>query len=79
MKQQQTNEQLFNNWAWDIALKLHLHLSSLPPNDVQLVNAEGGAPDLTNDNSFLPVTRGLKEKNAMACYVALLVSNIGHK
>ncbi|XP_063408193.1 ectopic P granules protein 5 homolog isoform X1 [Mytilus trossulus] len=79
VKQQQTNEQLFNNWAWDIALKLHLHHTTLPPNDVQLVNAEGGPPDLANDNSFLPVTRGLKERNAMACYVAILVSNIGHK
>lgn len=78
MKQQQTNEQVFNMWAWNVALKLHLHQSSFPSADIALANISGGVPVLANDNSLLPIMKGLKEKNSMASYMSLVISRFGH-
>ncbi|XP_061187011.1 ectopic P granules protein 5 homolog [Saccostrea echinata] len=78
MKQQQTNEQVFNMWAWNVAVKLHLHQSSFPSADIALANISGGVPELANDNSLLPVLKGVKEKNSMACYMALVITKFGH-
>lgn len=78
MKQQQTNEQAFNMWAWNVALKLHLHQSSFPSADIALANTSGGVPVLANDNSLLPIMKGLKEKNSMASYMSLVISRFGH-
>ena len=79
MKQQETNEQQFHNWAWEVALKLHLHHDSFPQADLGLVNASGGVPEISNDNSLLSVAKGVKEKNPMACYVAIMTTKIGHR
>lgn len=78
MKQQQTNEQVFNMWAWNVALKLHLHQSSFPSADIALANISGGVPVLANDNSLLTIVKGLKEKNSMASYMSLVISRFGH-
>lgn len=79
MKQQQTNEQVFNMWAWNVALKLHLHQSSFPSADIALANISGGVPVLANENSLVPVLKGLKEKNSMACYMSLVITTYGHR
>ncbi|XP_055999889.1 ectopic P granules protein 5 homolog isoform X2 [Ostrea edulis] len=78
MKQQQTSEQVFNMWAWNVAMKLHLHQSSFPSTDIAFANISGGVPVLANDNSLLPVLRGLKEKNSMASYMSLVITKYGH-
>lgn len=79
MKQQQTSEQVFNMWAWNVAMKLHLHQSSFPSTDIAFANISGGVPVLANDNSLLPVLRGLKEKNSMASYMSLVITKYGHR
>lgn len=79
MKQQQTNEQVFNMWAWNVALKLHLHQSSFPSADIALANISGGVPVLANENSLVPVLKGLKEKNSMACFMSLVITTYGHR
>ncbi|KAJ8314280.1 hypothetical protein KUTeg_008841 [Tegillarca granosa] len=79
VRQQQTNEQQFNNWSWEVASKLHLHQSTFPKADLGLARASGGPPDLSKDNSLLQITKGLKEKNVMACYAAIMISTVGHR
>ncbi|XP_060080983.1 ectopic P granules protein 5 homolog [Ylistrum balloti] len=78
VKQQQTSEQQFNNWSWEVVMKLHLHISCLPLPDLAMYKSAGGPPDITKDNSFLAVSKGVKEKNPMACFVAVVGTSQGH-
>ncbi|XP_021361330.1 ectopic P granules protein 5 homolog [Mizuhopecten yessoensis] len=78
VKQQQTNEQQFNNWSWEVVMKLHLHLSCLPSPDLAMFQSAGGPPDITKDNSLLAVSKGVKENNPMASFVAVICSSQGH-
>ncbi|XP_041348486.1 ectopic P granules protein 5 homolog isoform X2 [Gigantopelta aegis] len=73
VRQNQTSEQHFNNWAWDLVLKLKLHSYSIPSN-----LQECSPPDMAKDDWLLPLGKGVTQKNPMACYVALVMSNIGH-
>ncbi|KAL5014977.1 hypothetical protein ScPMuIL_009247 [Solemya velum] len=51
--------------------------TSLPSRDtVAAVNTR--LPDLNSDNMLLPVVKGMKDKNSMACYVALSLTLCGH-
>ncbi|XP_071084165.1 ectopic P granules protein 5 homolog [Haliotis cracherodii] len=77
VRQNQTQEQQFNNWAWDLLLKLKLHKHSIPSPSLQLA-AEMEPPDLLKDDHLMPVSRGLKLKNPVACFVALTMTSIGH-
>ncbi|XP_046571414.1 LOW QUALITY PROTEIN: ectopic P granules protein 5 homolog [Haliotis rubra] len=77
VRQNQTQEQQFNNWAWDLLLKLKLHKHSIPSPSQQLA-AEMVPPDLLKDDFLMPVTRGLKLKNPVASFVALTMTSIGH-
>ncbi|KAL3851894.1 hypothetical protein ACJMK2_015591, partial [Sinanodonta woodiana] len=78
VNQQLTTEQEFNNWCWDLLLKLHIHRSSLPLTDRRLADAQSGIPDLSNDDALLSISNGIKEKNPVACATALLLTKYGH-
>ncbi|XP_069141683.1 ectopic P granules protein 5 homolog isoform X3 [Argopecten irradians] len=78
VKQQQTNEQQFNNWCWEVVMKLHLHISCLPLSDLAMFKSAGGPPDITKDNSLLAVSKGIKENNPMASFVGVVCTSQGH-
>ena len=78
MRQNQTSEQQFNNWAWDLVLKLKLHTYSVLSHSHGLAE-EHTPPDMVKDGWLLPLSKGLAQRNPMACYVALVMSSIGHE
>lgn len=80
------NEQIFNQWCWQIVYKLRLHLFDLA--DVSTIRSHLG-----NWSEFLqslpdtdsPLNDGLKllstavaSNQSLPCYVVLLVTNLGH-
>lgn len=79
VQQSMTVEQEFNSWCWTLLLKLSLHGNSLPPQDFRLHSSSEDIPDVNKDDSLLPLYKGNKERNPMACYVALLLTKYGHR
>jgi len=74
-----TADQEFNSWCWSLLLKLSLHQTSLPAEDHRLLAGSSAVPDINNDNGLLPVYKGVKEKNPVACFVALVLTKYGHR
>lgn len=82
VRQQQTNEQQFSNWAWDLVFKLHLHNDTLPrPFEVgmmlHMTDLEN-IPELRKDTFLAPVQQGLKVDNPIAMYIAMTMTKYGH-
>lgn len=83
VRQQQTNEQQFSNWAWDLVFKLHLHNDTLPrPFEVgmmlHMTDLEN-IPELRKDTFLAPVQQGLKVDNPIAMYIAMTMTKYGHE
>ncbi|CAH2296751.1 ectopic P granules 5 homolog isoform X1 [Pelobates cultripes] len=68
----QTPEASFNQWAWDLVLRLKLHRND---NLKQLCDK---VPDLTEASILHPVLKAVKLGIPIGCYIALAVSSIGH-
>ncbi|GAB1606783.1 ectopic P granules protein 5 homolog, partial [Argonauta hians] len=83
VRYQQTNEQQFCSWAWEVLYRLHLHSDTLPrPPDsfahiANLVDMEN-IPELRKDTFLAPVQQGLKVDNPIAMYVAMTMTKYGH-
>ncbi|XP_073485440.1 ectopic P granules protein 5 homolog [Aquarana catesbeiana] len=68
----QTPEASFNQWAWDLVLRLKLHRNDRPE---QLCDA---VPDLTEANVLHPVLKAVKSSIPIGCYIALAAASVGH-
>ncbi|KAM9328926.1 ectopic P granules protein 5 homolog [Gastrophryne carolinensis] len=68
----QTPEASFNQWAWDLVLRLKLHRNDRPE---QLCDA---VPDLTEANVLHPVLKAVKANVPIGCYIALASASVGH-
>ncbi|KAM4808384.1 ectopic P granules protein 5 homolog [Rhinophrynus dorsalis] len=68
----QSPEGAFNQWAWDLVLRLKLHRNDRRE---QLCDK---VPDLTEANMLHPVLKAVKSGVPIGCYIALAVSSIGH-
>ncbi|XP_014790390.1 ectopic P granules protein 5 homolog [Octopus bimaculoides] len=82
VRQQQTNEQQFSSWAWELVFKLHLHNDTLPrPSSFEpstnLVDMDN-IPELRKDTFLASVQQGLKVDNPIAMYVAMTMTKYGH-
>ncbi|XP_035829150.1 ectopic P granules protein 5 homolog isoform X2 [Aplysia californica] len=73
-----TAEQSFNNWVWDLAIRLKLHQHSVLLHAMGVVDLNFQPPNLGGDAWLLPVLKGTSNKTPIACFVALTMTNIGH-
>uniref|UniRef100_A0A8D8XCV4 Ectopic P granules protein 5 homolog n=1 Tax=Cacopsylla melanoneura TaxID=428564 RepID=A0A8D8XCV4_9HEMI len=82
------NEQIFNQWCWQIVYKLRLHLFDLPDSQMirlHLNNMDAylqSLPDLdtakSGDSQMLLLSNAMSTNQCLPCYITLLVTNIGH-
>ncbi|XP_063814425.1 ectopic P granules protein 5 homolog [Pseudophryne corroboree] len=68
----QTPEACFNQWAWDLVLRLKLHRNDRRE---QLCDA---VPDLTEANILHPVLKAVKSGVPIGCYIGLAAASVGH-
>ncbi|KAI5698317.1 hypothetical protein M8J75_005068 [Diaphorina citri] len=80
------NEQIFNQWCWQIVFKLRLHLFDLTnPQMIRdhLTNLPAyllSLPDLdsTQDDSMQLLSSCIHGNQSLPCYLVLLITNLGH-
>ncbi|XP_069819331.1 ectopic P granules protein 5 homolog isoform X1 [Dendropsophus ebraccatus] len=68
----QSPEASFNQWSWDLVLRLKLHRNDRPE---QICDA---VPDLTEANVLHPVLKAVKAGVPIGCYIALASASVGH-
>ncbi|XP_056399364.1 ectopic P granules protein 5 homolog isoform X1 [Hyla sarda] len=68
----QSPEASFNQWSWDLVLRLKLHRNDRPE---QICDA---VPDLTEANVLHPVLKAVKSGVPIGCYIALATASVGH-
>uniref|UniRef100_A0A8C5LRQ0 Ectopic P-granules 5 autophagy tethering factor n=1 Tax=Leptobrachium leishanense TaxID=445787 RepID=A0A8C5LRQ0_9ANUR len=68
----QTPEASFNQWAWDLVLRLKLHRNDRHERLCDKV------PDLTEASVLHPVYKAVKQSIPIGCYIAIAVSTVGH-
>ncbi|MEE6509995.1 hypothetical protein FKM82_028866 [Ascaphus truei] len=68
----QTPETSFNQWAWDLVLRLKLHRND---RHEQLCDT---VPDLTETLVLHPVLKAVKTGVPIGCYIALAIATVGH-
>ncbi|XP_059161411.1 ectopic P granules protein 5 homolog [Physella acuta] len=74
----QSPEQKFNNWAWELALRLKLHQRSVVLHSSRAVDARFQPPVFGADAWLSPLQRATSNKTPIACFVAITMTNIGH-
>ncbi|CAL1544233.1 unnamed protein product, partial [Lymnaea stagnalis] len=74
----QSPEQKFNNWAWDVAIRLKLHQQSVKVHSPGAADVNFQPPALGLDTWLLPLQRAINNKTPIACFVAITMTNIGH-
>ena len=79
VRTQTSPEQQFSNWAWETSLKLHLHSNSQPHPILGAANQEIDIPDLNTDPKLHTVLKSVKANDALASYVALVMTKHGHR
>ncbi|XP_066999967.2 ectopic P granules protein 5 homolog [Anabrus simplex] len=83
MMRPQSNEQIFSSWTWEMATRLRLHVLDQPDHAIWTAMANpaaafAGVPDLEGDSQWEVIIRGVRDKQPLACYVAVLMSIWGH-
>ncbi|XP_007238025.3 ectopic P granules protein 5 homolog isoform X3 [Astyanax mexicanus] len=81
MRLGQTPEMSFNQWAWDLALRLKLHSNEKNPQDpwCPLPSSSGPAvPEVTDTPTMHPVLKAVKAGIPIGCFLALDMTTIGH-
>ncbi|XP_072520636.1 ectopic P granules protein 5 homolog isoform X3 [Salminus brasiliensis] len=81
MRLGQTPEMSFNQWAWDLALRLKLHTNERNPQDswCPLPSSSGPAvPEVTDTPTMHPVLKAVKTGIPIGCFLALDMTTIGH-
>ncbi|XP_053557038.1 LOW QUALITY PROTEIN: ectopic P granules protein 5 homolog [Bombina bombina] len=68
----QTPEAAFNQWAWDLVLRLKLHRKDRREELCDKV------PDLTEVSVLHPVLKAVKSGVPIGCYIALAAATVGH-
>ncbi|XP_071943527.1 ectopic P granules protein 5 homolog isoform X2 [Antedon mediterranea] len=80
-----TTEQSFDVWAWEVLMKLHLHVNNQPrqallpsASDTGPRDGFGDYPDIHLDPALYAIQKGVKNNTPIACYVAIAMTKIGH-
>ncbi|KAK3538822.1 hypothetical protein QTP86_015946 [Hemibagrus guttatus] len=74
-------ETSFNQWAWDLVLRLKLHTSERNPQGAwcPLPSADvPNVPEVTDSPTMHPVLKAIKAGIPIGCFLALDMSTIGH-
>ncbi|KAG1714715.1 Ectopic P granules protein 5 [Nymphon striatum] len=76
-----SHEQKFVLWAWEILPRFHLHVCDNKILNETLMTSENDNParDLHNCNSLNHLKFGIDGKQPVACFVALMISTVGHR
>ncbi|KAL7839536.1 hypothetical protein SRHO_G00261940 [Serrasalmus rhombeus] len=80
MRLGQTPETSFNQWAWDLALRLKLHTNERNPQDpwCPLPSSGPSVPEITDTPTMHPVLKAVKASIPIGCLLALDMTSIGH-
>uniref|UniRef100_A0A4W4HAL5 Ectopic P granules protein 5 homolog n=1 Tax=Electrophorus electricus TaxID=8005 RepID=A0A4W4HAL5_ELEEL len=81
MRMGQTPETSFNQWAWDLAMRLKLHSNERAPQDAwcPLPSSTGPTvPEITDSPTMHPVLKAVKAGIPIGCFLALDMTSIGH-
>ncbi|XP_033099652.1 ectopic P granules protein 5 homolog isoform X3 [Anneissia japonica] len=79
-----TTEQSFDVWAWEVLMKLHLHINDQPCQALLPSGSRSGPEgfeehlDIHLDPVLYLVQKGVKNNTPVACYVAVSMTKIGH-
>uniref|UniRef100_A0A8C2D5Y0 Ectopic P-granules autophagy protein 5 homolog (C. elegans) n=1 Tax=Cyprinus carpio TaxID=7962 RepID=A0A8C2D5Y0_CYPCA len=77
----QTPESSFNQWAWDLVLRLKLHANEICPQDAWCPLPSSGAPsvpEITDAPTMHPVFKAVKAGIPIGCFLAIDMTTIGH-
>ncbi|XP_016089928.1 ectopic P granules protein 5 homolog [Sinocyclocheilus grahami] len=77
----QTPESSFNQWAWDLVLRLKLHINKISPQDAWCPRLSSSAPivpEITDSPTMHPVFKAVKAGIPIGCFLAIDMTTIGH-
>ncbi|XP_058533133.1 ectopic P granules protein 5 homolog isoform X1 [Ochotona princeps] len=75
----ETPESSFNQWAWNLILRLKLHRNDYGlQQNCPTVPFSSTAPDLTESPMFHPLLKSVKAGMPIGCYLALAMTALGH-
>uniref|UniRef100_A0A671MCH5 Ectopic P granules protein 5 homolog n=1 Tax=Sinocyclocheilus anshuiensis TaxID=1608454 RepID=A0A671MCH5_9TELE len=77
----QTPESSFNQWAWDLVLRLKLHANEISPQDAWCPLPSSSAPsvpEITDSPTMHPVFKAVKAGIPIGCFLAIDMTTIGH-
>ncbi|XP_051954087.1 ectopic P granules protein 5 homolog [Xyrauchen texanus] len=77
----QTPESSFNQWAWDLVLRLKLHANEQSPHDAWCPLPSSSArsvPEITDSPTMHPVFKAVKVGLPIGCFLAIKMTTIGH-
>ncbi|KAM7320549.1 hypothetical protein ACRRTK_020992 [Alexandromys fortis] len=75
----ETPETSFNQWAWNLILRLKLHKNDFrTQQSCPVVPFSSAVPDMTESSVFHPLLKAVKSGMPIGCYLALAVTAVGH-
>ncbi|XP_069482999.1 ectopic P granules protein 5 homolog [Ambystoma mexicanum] len=75
----QTAESAFNQWAWDLVLRLKLHRNDhFVHHHPHPASVSSTAPDLTESTTVHPLIKAVRAGIPIGCYLALASTTLGH-
>ncbi|KAK1337771.1 hypothetical protein QTO34_002405 [Cnephaeus nilssonii] len=75
----ETPETSFNQWAWNLILRLKLHKNDYGmQQNCPTVPFSSTAPDMTESPTFHPLLKAVKAGVPIGCYLALAMTAVGH-
>ncbi|XP_076853684.1 ectopic P granules protein 5 homolog [Brachyhypopomus gauderio] len=81
MRLGQTPETSFNQWAWDLVLRLKLHANERAPQEAWCPLPSPTVPtvpEITDSPTMHPVLKAVKAGIPIGCFLALNMTTIGH-
>ncbi|KAG9355088.1 hypothetical protein JZ751_001801 [Albula glossodonta] len=75
-----TPEASFNQWAWDLVLRLKLHANERRPQDAwsPLPSTSTLFPEVTDTPTMHPVLKAVRAGIPIGCFLAIAMTTIGH-
>ncbi|XP_004408586.1 PREDICTED: ectopic P granules protein 5 homolog [Odobenus rosmarus divergens] len=75
----ETPETSFNQWAWNLILRLKLHKNDDGiQQNCPTVPFSSTVPDMTESPTFHPLLKAVKAGMPIGCYLALAMTTVGH-
>ncbi|XP_032278599.1 ectopic P granules protein 5 homolog isoform X2 [Phoca vitulina] len=76
----ETPETSFNQWAWNLILRLKLHKNDYGiQQNCPTVPFSSTVPDMTESPTFHPLLKAVKAGMPIGCYLALAMTTVGHR